>query len=251
MPKTFIIGDVHGCIDELQELVQQIAPTADDQLIFIGDLIDRGPDSLGVVRQVVAWSKLFDVLMILGNHEDKFLRYIHHIQSKSGKDKDMKGIHEFPGLLNELTPAEVQFLKNAYHAIHLPEWNSLVVHAGVWKDILFPLPGTYPYDKSYSEQFKKINLLNKTRYLNPEGHFVSMGEEKPGDRFWAEIYQGQWGHIYFGHQPFIQDIPYQFAHATALDTGCVYGGWLTAAVLSDQGVTYYSVKAKKAYSIKR
>ncbi len=50
MPKTYIIGDVHGCIDEFQELIQHLAPASDDQLIFIGDLIDRGPNSPAVVR---------------------------------------------------------------------------------------------------------------------------------------------------------------------------------------------------------
>jgi len=92
MPKTYIIGDVHGCIDELQELIQQLAPGAYDQLIFIGDLIDRGPDSSGVVRQVVQWSKQLNVKLILGNHEEKFLRYVQHIKDGSGFDNQMKRI---------------------------------------------------------------------------------------------------------------------------------------------------------------
>jgi hypothetical protein len=249
--KTFIIGDVHGCIDELQELMQQLAPDAEDRLIFIGDLIDRGPDSLAVVKQVFQWSKSLEVMLTLGNHEEKFLRYLHHIQSKNGKEKEMKGVHEFPSLLNELTEPEINFLENAFHTIHLPEYDTLIVHAGVWKDIQFPLPASYPYRGEKSAAFKKIGLLNKTRYLNPQGKFVSMGEEKSEDVFWAENYEGQWGHIYFGHQNFINSLPVQFPHATALDTGCVYGGWLSAVEISADQIRYNSVAARKTYAVKK
>lgn len=251
MKRTIIVGDVHGCLEELQELIQQLAPNANDHVIFIGDLIDRGPDSIGVVHQVEQLSALFKVSLILGNHEDKFLRYVHHMDTKSGKEKDMKGILEFPSLLNNLNPSALEFLKKAFHSIHLPEFNSLIIHGGVGKDVKFPFPASYPFSIPQIDEFKNINLLNKTRYLTPEGKFVSLGEEKSEDRFWAETYNGQWGHIYFGHQPFIQDSPYHFPHATALDTGCVFGGWLTAAVLSDRGVTYHSIKASKVYSIKK
>lgn len=103
MPKTYIIGDVHGCIDELQELIQQLAPASDDQLIFIGDLIDRGPDSSAVVRQVVQWSKQLNVKLILGNHEEKFLRYVQHIKEGNDIEKQMKHINEFPHLLYSLS----------------------------------------------------------------------------------------------------------------------------------------------------
>jgi predicted MPP superfamily phosphohydrolase len=112
--RQIIIGDVHGCIDELNELMQLLAPSADDQLIFIGDLIDRGPDSSGVVRQVVQWSKQMDVKLILGNHEEKFLRYVKHIKDGSGLEKQMKRIDEFPKLLDSLGDGELSFLQNGY-----------------------------------------------------------------------------------------------------------------------------------------
>lgn len=251
MHKTYIIGDVHGCMDELQELVQLLAPTSDDQLIFIGDLIDRGPDSIGVVRQVVKWSKQMDVKLILGNHEEKFLRYVQHIKDGRGIEKQMKRIDEFPQLLDALGDDELSFLQKAFHSIHLPAYNSLLIHGGIWRDIHFSLPATYLYQEDNSDINKQLSLLNKTRYLNPEGKFVSYGDEKPEDIFWAEEYKGQFGHIYFGHHPFIQPDPYQFSHATAIDTGCVYGGWLTAVELSDNKVQFKSVAARKIYSAKK
>jgi bis(5'-nucleosyl)-tetraphosphatase (symmetrical) len=248
--RHIIIGDVHGCIDELKELVQLLAPAADNQLIFIGDLIDRGPDSSGVVRQVVQWSKQMDVKLILGNHEEKFLRYVKHIKDGSGLEKQMKRIDEFPKLLDSLGDGELSFLQNGYHSINLPDYNSLLIHGGVWRDIHFSLPATYLYQEDNSDINKQLSLLNKTRYLNPEGKFVSYGKEKPEDVFWAGDYKGQFGHIYFGHHPFMQPNPFQFTHATAIDTGCVYGGWLTAVELSDNKVQFKSVAARKTYSRK-
>jgi hypothetical protein len=250
MPKTYIIGDVHGCIDELNELMGKIDLSADDHLIFIGDLIDRGPDSSGVVRQIVQWSKQIDVKLILGNHEEKFLRYVLHIKDVSGIEKQMKRIDEFPQLLDALGDDELSFLQKAYHSIHLPDYNSLLIHGGVWRDIHFSLPATYMCQENNNDINKQLSLLNKTRYLNPEGKFVSYGDEKPEDNFWAQEYKGQFGHIYFGHHPFIQSNPYQFIHATAIDTGCVYGGWLSAVELSDNQVQYKTVAARKIYSAK-
>jgi hypothetical protein len=251
MTKTFIIGDVHGCIDELQELMQELALVAGDRLIFIGDLIDRGPDSLGVVRQVYEWTKNFEVILLLGNHEEKFIRYVHHIQANTGKEKEMKGVDRFSKLLNGLNESEINFIKEAYYSVHLPEFDSLLVHAGVWRNVSFHLPATYKFNPETTVSNKHIVLLTKTRFVNPEGNFVSLGEEKQGDVFWAEDYKGQYGHIYFGHQPFLQSTPHEFLHATAIDTGCVYGGWLTAVELSSTQVKYKSFAARKQYSKKK
>ena len=251
MAKTFIIGDVHGCIDELQELMQQLAPSANDHIIFIGDLIDRGPDSLGVVREVVRWSNRFNVQLVLGNHEEKFLRYAHHIKTASGLETEMKGIDEFPNLLSGLNDDELTFLQSAYHALHLPELNTLLVHGGLWRNIDFPLPASYRFLDKHNLDKKRMALLNKTRFLNSVGNFVALGEEKASDSFWAEVYEGQWGHVFFGHQPFLQSEPKRFIHATGIDTGCVYGGWLSAVEISNKGVRHIAVPAKKTYANKK
>jgi serine/threonine protein phosphatase 1 len=131
MPKTYIIGDVHGCIDKFQELIQHLAPASDDQLIFSGDLIDRGPNSPAVVRQVVQWSKQINVNLILGNHEEKFLLYVQHIKDENGFENQMKRTDEFPQLLNSLCDNELHFLGQAYHSLHIPEINTLLIHGGV------------------------------------------------------------------------------------------------------------------------
>ena len=71
--RTIFIGDVHGCLSELNVLLEKLAPVAGvDHVVFIGDLVDKGPDSQGVVARA---SQLREsgvrVTLIMGNHEDK------------------------------------------------------------------------------------------------------------------------------------------------------------------------------------
>jgi predicted MPP superfamily phosphohydrolase len=117
--RRIIIGDVHGCIDELEELIYTLNINTYDSIFFIGDLIDRGPDSVAVVKKCYALSIDYEVKLILGNHEEKFLRYLHHIENKTGLENKMSGIDEFPKLLSELNRDEIDFIKNAYYSITL------------------------------------------------------------------------------------------------------------------------------------
>jgi len=250
MHRTFVIGDVHGCIDELSELVGLLNLTSTDRLIFIGDLIDRGPNSVEVVRQVTRWSKELEVKLILGNHEEKFLRYLKHVQEGSGNEKKMMGIEEFPALHHALNDSEIEFLHQSYFSLHLPEYNVMLVHGGLWGNMYFPMPKSFTYDSVHSKFGKDLILLTKVRYLNSFGKFVSLGSEKAQDQFWAEKYDGAYGHVYFGHQPYVQSSPKQFPFATGIDTGCVYGGWLSAVQISSAGATYTSVPAKTKYVIR-
>lgn len=71
MGRLIAIGDIHGRIQKLEGLLQQIQPTADDQLVFLGDYIDRGPDSYLVVETVIDLKERFPQTVTLrGNHED-------------------------------------------------------------------------------------------------------------------------------------------------------------------------------------
>jgi predicted MPP superfamily phosphohydrolase len=64
--RHIIIGDVHGCINELKSLIEKLQLEAEDKLYFIGDLIDKGPDSVGVVKFVRELSKRYPLILILG-----------------------------------------------------------------------------------------------------------------------------------------------------------------------------------------
>src|SRR6266571_7612960 len=69
--RYILIGDVHGCLTELQALLCRIAPRPDDTLVFLGDLVDKGPESPGVVRWVRHLSTLYRVVLIEGNHSNR------------------------------------------------------------------------------------------------------------------------------------------------------------------------------------
>src|SRR5689334_2268954 len=71
--RTFAIGDVHGCQTALQTLLAQLALQAEDKLIFLGDLIDRGPDAKGVIESVLQLRQERLVEVIEGNHEEMLL----------------------------------------------------------------------------------------------------------------------------------------------------------------------------------
>ena len=248
--KIIIVGDIHGCIEELNELIDNINLQPTDLLYFIGDLIDRGPDSVAVVRRCYSLSMQYNVKLILGNHEEKFLRYLKHLENKTGLEAQMSGVDEFPQLMEGLEKYEIDFLISAYYSIELQEEKITLLHGGISNQVKFPFPRTYQYGEDNPKEFKGLDLITKVRYLSPEGKFVGLNEETEVDKYWAELYNGSFGHIYFGHQPFMQELPENFPHATGLDTGCVFGGWLSAVIIENGNKSFISVKAKEPYSVK-
>jgi serine/threonine protein phosphatase 1 len=71
--RTLAIGDIHGCLLQLDALIDAVRLTTDDHLILLGDLIDRGPDSAGVIRRAIQLREKFRVSVIMGNHEEMML----------------------------------------------------------------------------------------------------------------------------------------------------------------------------------
>jgi serine/threonine protein phosphatase 1 len=71
--RIIAIGDIHGCSEALAALIEVIAPAPDDTLVFLGDYIDRGPDSRGVLEQVIALEDRCILVPLLGNHEEMLL----------------------------------------------------------------------------------------------------------------------------------------------------------------------------------
>ena len=81
------------------------------------------------------------------------------------------------------------------------------------------------------------------------GTFVRLGRNEPGDPYWAEVYDGRFGHVLFGHDARPNEpAPVRYPHATGLDLGCVYGGALAAVVLEgDREVATVTIPARKRY----
>ncbi|AKT43833.1 metallophosphoesterase [Chondromyces crocatus] len=205
MPRTIIVGDVHGCRDELAALLERIGLAATDRLVMVGDLIVRGPDPCGtldLLREVGAIS-------VRGNHEDRLLRWHAGKGDSSGEP------------LGEMSKATARLLRKRDWAwletlpywIDLPEQGIRVVHAGV-------VPGL-PIERQDPHTLMYVRCLG--RYGEPV-------ERRGGKRLWGETYVGP-PHLVFGHNA--KPEPQLHSWATGIDTGAVYGGRLTAMVLRE------------------
>lgn len=245
--KTAIIGDIHGCYDVLLKLLIKLNLNSGDMLIFLGDLIHKGPDSKAVVELVMhlqAHAK-YTVKCIKGNHEERQVRYEYHeklIKEGKRKSNPMKHTEGYDNL--KLSDRQIQFLEDLpyYYQFKLNDHMYICLHGGIssrLKSLRLP---------QNPKQLKHItNSLMRLRYESPTGRMVPFGKEAPQDNFWAEIYDGRFGHAFFGHQPFKKTKPVKFKHATGLDLGCPQGNYLAAAVIKNKQINYITVPNPKKY----
>lgn len=209
---THIIGDVHGCYRELCDLLDRLAPARDDRLVFVGDLVVRGPDSAGVVKLVMS-GELRNTTIILGNNETKLRPTL------AGEPT-----YRTPAVLATIEQLrEAGILEDALalfdtFPLTLELGRYVVTHAGVRPGV--PL----------AEQSRKDLLGIKTLDGTPESPM------------WWEVYDGPQT-VIFGHHV-VKDVMF-LPSAIGLDTGCVYGGKLSALTLETGEVL--SVRAKDVY----
>lgn len=214
MGRTVIVGDVHGCKAELEALLAEVDFQSGDRLVFVGDVVARGPDSIGVLDIV----RETGAVLVRGNHEERLVvsreASPHPLVWQSDRPKaPKKPLGRFHAEVAEkLRPVDWALLEASPLYVDLPEHGVRVVHAGV-------VPGT-PI-----EQQDRTTLLT-IRALGPKGEPL----EKRGTVLWGERYR-ETPHIVFGHNA--RSEPQLHPKATGLDTGCVYGGYLTALVLED------------------
>lgn len=204
--RTVFVGDVHGCAAELQDLLDHVAFCETDALVFVGDLVARGPDSVGVLnifRQTKARG-------VLGNHEERLLEVFE--ARGSGRRGPRLGPAHYR-LSHQLEDADWRLLAELPRHIDLAEHNVRVVHAGVDPDVPFEQQDPW--------------TLTHIRTLDAEGGPT----ERSGGQPWATRYNDG-PHIVFGHN---SRLALQVAeHATGLDTACVYGGKLSCLVLDER-----------------
>jgi hypothetical protein len=204
MGRTLLVGDVHGCHDELASLVAAAKLTKADRLVLVGDLVARGPES----GKVVEFARAHDALRVRGNHEAHLLNWRHGERNKlppSGIPKRLSAAHQKAA--DQLSEADWAYLEAAPVTLDLPEHAIRVVHAGM--DPRLP----------WSEQ--AVDVLITIRHVKNDD---DAAEAIP----WGSLYQGP-PHVVFGHDA--RAGLQIHAWCTGLDTGCVYGGMLTGMLL--------------------
>lgn len=120
-PRTIAIGDIHGCLPALATLLAAIRPQPDDTLVLLGDYVDRGPDSLGVIERLIELERQCHVVPLLGNHDEMMLK-VHDGQAEIYVDWLLFGgaatLESYGSLWPEDVPAaHVAFLRSCrlYH----------------------------------------------------------------------------------------------------------------------------------------
>ena len=203
MARSIIVGDVHGCSAELLDLLDRVQATEADRVVFVGDLVARGPDTPGVlatVRRIAAKS-------VIGNHEARLLRA--RKARARGEELPRLGLSH-RRVMAELSEEDWELLEGLPYHLELPEHGVLVVHAGLMPNV--PIHEQDPV------------ILTHMRSIDSDGE----PSERPTDTLWGVVYQGP-PHVVFGHNAIASIQIHE--HATGLDSGCVYGGALTALVL--------------------
>ena len=260
MSKIFAIGDVQGCGPSLKALLKKLPSKS--KMIFLGDLVNRGPDSLGSLRQLKSLQEAGRAECILGNHD------LHLLAIDAGLRK-IKSLDTVDDILNAPDRTDlIEWLRNRPMA--LSNGKVLMVHAGVlpqwdlqqtigyaqevekalrhssYQEFLAQMYGNTPNKWSASlkgfERLRVItNALTRMRFCTPDGQMEF--ESKEG------LEDGPAGYIPWFKVPKrrTQDTLIHFGHwstlglmrqhnVISLDTGCVWGGKLTAIEVAESGI---------------
>ena len=205
----YAVGDVHGCLDQLERLLDRVQPDLErDVLLFVGDYIDRGPESRGVVDYVLRLQQKYPrehIICLKGNHEAMLLEFL-------------QGVKRERFLFNGGLHTVLDYWGD--------NWDSL-------KELLLP--------PQHEEFYRELLLY----YETPEFIFVHGGlkpgvpleEQQEDDLLWIRgefiTSPEDFGRlVIFGHTPFKQ--PLQMPNKIGIDTGAVYGNYLTCLKLPEK-----------------
>ena len=209
--RLFAVGDIHGCADELVHLLEAVPAGADDTIVFVGDYIDRGANSRGVIDHLMRWRGKTPArtVFLKGNHEDMALGYVGRggqwgeAWLRNGGVAALRSYGIDPhaaraDVATRMPPDHVEFMCALEMSFR---WNGyLVVHAGI-------RPGV-----SWESQRSEDLLWIREEFL-----------DQPHDLGATVI---------FGHTPHRRVVDGQ-PYRIGIDTGCVYGGALTCLALPE------------------
>ncbi|WP_432354702.1 bis(5'-nucleosyl)-tetraphosphatase PrpE [Sporosarcina sp. A2] len=216
-----IIGDIHGCYEELLELLTTLGyslntgvPThpSNRQIAFVGDGTDRGPSSLNVLRLLFTIQDKGQLIYSPGNHCNKLYRYAkgNNVQQTHGLEMTIAELDTLSQHERKQFLARYQRFYEALPLYHLLDNGKLIiVHAGISQQLISAAPSSA--------------LRTFVLYGDITGETLPDG--RPARRDWASSYKGTpW--IVYGHTPVAYP---RFINRTVnIDTGCVFGGSLTA-----------------------
>ncbi len=233
--RVIIYGDIHGCLDELKKLRKKIKPRDGDIEISVGDLVNKGPQSIETLRYI----QKKGILSVVGNNEIKIMKF--YKKSKQKGEGFLKTLRNFEQqVLSTMSVQDYHFLKSLPYFIKIK--NLTILHGGI--------PNGVKLRDSMSDDDKEA--LTLMRYLDKDYHPIPYKNIEDRSAFWSEVYNGREGFIVFGHHPFKE--PKIEEHAIGIDTGAVYGGYLSAIVFNQNSLgvdiknyRIYNVESAKDY----
>jgi bis(5'-nucleosyl)-tetraphosphatase (symmetrical) len=256
---TFAIGDLQGCAAELDRLLERIdAVSPGAPLVFVGDLVNRGPESLRTLRML---RDLGDrARTVLGNHDLHLLAVSQGVRAPGRSDTidDILNAPDRDELLDWLRRQPLALIADGHLVVHagvLPQWSAAQVIAlsaeveaklrsDDWRDFLHAMYGNQPAqwdeDLQGADRLRCIvNALTRLRFCSADGEMEFASKEGVGNAPmgylpWFDV-PGRCtadGPVVFGHWSTLGLV--QREHLIGLDSGCVWGGKLSAIRLSDR-----------------
>lgn len=253
------IGDVQGCLQELQQLVKETGFKSDrDQLWLVGDLVNRGPDSLGVLRWVKSLGD--SALTVLGNHDLHLLAVafgrhrslrkgdtLDDILSAPDRDSLLQWLIQRPLAIADtgrdiMVHAGVPAAWSQHELLqHATETSRALQHnpADFFESMYGNEPSLWSDTLAHTDRWRfTINALTRMRYCHIDGRLNLRDKGRPGSQGegllpWFELAHRRCAQarIIFGHWSTLGFV--NESRLLALDTGCVWGGQLTAVDLDD------------------
>lgn len=195
--RSIAVGDIHGCARALATLLAAIAPRSDDQLVILGDYIDRGPDTRGVVEQLLALGPQCRLVVLLGNHEQMLLQSLAapSLRPQWLRYGGRETLDSYGGSLEALPPSHLEFLHAGRRCYETPR--HFFVHANY--------VSTLPLDQ---QPDSVVLWMHLTRHL-------------PGPHVSGKT-------AIVGHTPLADGKILDLGYLVDIDTCCFGGGWLTA-----------------------
>ena len=190
--RVIAIGDVHGCLDELQLLVDKVNPTKEDLLVLLGDLVDRGPDSEGVIQYLVQLQKELLLYSVMGNHDEKLVRYHYH-KLLQLQNSSYKIPMRHNATYDQMSESSLEFLANAPHAIFIPNEGTdrtypiCLVHAGLGPGVFNQAPNAFVRNRYFTRNIKDNRMTPVKSIQIDDVWYVPEGSYP-----WSYYWDGRW-----------------------------------------------------------